>query len=189
MAKRKPKQDTRGPLQRALDNEQLAQSQSALDVITPEQRAKGTYTEGARPVNRGGTPVMRWLASGKLNETQGIAIQTCYRLWDIVGIKQATTASYGERIPGHANEEHRTALYLEAKDDLARIEGYFMGLKPYWTVFENVCRFDEPAGIAGSSLGFGTRSAEDRAHQVVCFVADIIATNEKLYPVQRILAA
>lgn len=189
MPKRKTKNDMRGALQRTLDNEHHAQAQSALDIITPEQRAKGTYTDGARPVNRGGTPVMRWLASGKLSETQGIAIQTCYRLWDIVGIKQAVTASYGQRIIGTGSEEHRAAMWLDARDDLARIEGYFDGLKSYWGVFENVCRFDEPAGVSGSRLGFGNRSAEDRAHQVVCFVADIIADKEGLQPVQRIRAA
>jgi hypothetical protein len=102
--KRQPKQDTRGPLQRAIDDEQREAAQAALDIITPEQRAKGTYSKGARPVNRGGTPVMRWLNAGTITPTQKIAIDTCNRLWNIVGIKQSTTASYGERIAGTGNE-------------------------------------------------------------------------------------
>jgi hypothetical protein len=189
MAKRKPKTDTRGPLQRALDDEQRAHQQAALDIITPEQRAKGTYTEGTRIINRGGTPVMRWLNAGTLTETQKIAIDICAKLWSIVGIKQSTTANYGERIAGTGNEELRTAVYLEAKEDLARIRDYFRGMDEYWSIWEMVCRFDEPAGLAGSSLGLGDRSAEVRANQIVRFMADFIATKERLMPVQRIRVA
>lgn len=189
MAKRgKKRVDTRGPLQRAHDREVVAAEQGYLAVITDEQRAKGTYDGERRIVNRGGTPVMRWIAAGKLSETQGLAIQTCLRLWAICGLEQRTTASYGENITATDHEsEHKVNMLIEAREDLYRIMGYFKGLEGWWQVFENVCRFNEPAGVAGSRLG-STRGAEDRAHTTVCFVADIIATKERLMPVTRIIA-
>ena len=159
-------------------------------IITPEQRAKGTYEGDQRIVNRGGTPVMRWLQAGKLSETQALAIQLCYSLWGRAGITQRVTANYGDRLPGNAPQsEDQANSELTARRDLHRVQGYFNGLEAWWGVFENVCRFDEPAGVAGSKLGFGNRSAEDRAHTTVCFVADIIATKEGLIPVARILSA
>ena len=66
----------------------------------------------------------------------------------------------------------------EALDDLKRIKGYVPG--KYWCVFENVCRFDQPAGTAGSDLANNTRSAIDAARIVVMFVADIVAMKERL---------
>lgn len=43
-AGRKRKPDTRGPLQRVLDNAKIEKDQSFLDVITPEMAAKGCYS-------------------------------------------------------------------------------------------------------------------------------------------------
>ena len=84
-------------------------------------------------------------------------------------------------------DERRTLNLIEAREDLYRIMNYTP--RPYWDVFENVCRHDEPAGIAGSRLGFGSRSAQDRAHTIVCFVADVIAMREGMLPTVRILVA
>ena len=165
---------------------EVERQQSILNVISPEQRAKGTYVGSSRIVNIGQSPVLRWHSIGRISETQLLAIQICYRLWDMVGLKQATTASYGERIPGNdVDDTYKALTVIEAKEDLERIENYVP--LAYWSVFENVCRFDEPAGIAGSRLGFGDRSAQERAHTVVCLVADTIAMKERLIPVTRIL--
>lgn len=188
MAKAKRKPSPLGPIATYQRGQELAEQQSALAVITPEQRAKGTYEgDGRRIVNRGGTPVARWLREGKLSPTQSLAIDTCNRLWALVGTEGRTTASYGERLAVSANEERRAITLIEAREDLYRIQDYVP--KPYWHVFENVCRFGEPAGIAGSKLGFGGRAAIERAHTIVCMVADTIAMREGLVPVVRILVA
>ena len=173
----------------------VADEQSRLDIITPEQRAKGCYTDGNRPVNRGGTPVARWVAAGKLSETQALAIALCYRLWDLTGVKQRTTASYDDLIKGGIdNVDYRAVTEIEAKEDLARITGYFRApMNQWWALFENVCRFDEPAGVAGSRLanciGKSADTAERRAYLIVCEVSDTIAMKERLIPNVRILAA
>ena len=184
-------QDQRGPLQRIMDREALEAEQSALDIITPEQRAKGGYEGGKRLVNRGGTPVMRWVKAGKLSDSQITAIEHCQRLWRITGTDQRVTSLYGEAFGGTGGTESESTIqrYLDAKEDLARIKGYFTGLDKWWGVFENVCRFDEPAGVAGSRLGVVGKEAMHRALTTVCFVSDIIATRENMtVPIGRIRA-
>ena len=161
----------------------------ALDGPTEAQLANGNYkredfihADNAQRVtayiNRGGTPLARWIAENKLTDNQRVAIAYVIRLWQLAGTERRITANYGERIPGGGNAEHRAVNEIEARQDLHTIQGYIPA--KYWDVFENCIRWDEPAGIAGSKLGFGGRSACDRAHQVVCFVADIIFEKERL---------
>ena len=169
------------------------------DTPTPAQLVNGTYELASLPspdnssriakvhINRGGTPVARWASQGRLTDTQALAIATCIRLWALVGTDGRTTANYGQRIAGQANEEHRMAMLIAARGDLYRIQDYVP--KPYWDCFEMVCRFDEPAGVAGSRLGFGNRSAQDRAHMIVCQVADTIAMREGMVAHDRVRVA
>ena len=177
MAKRKPKQ-------RALAEH--------IDGPTVAQLANGDYASALLPdphlnrtarvhLNRGGTTLARWERDNRLSETQLSAIGHCARLWDRVGLRQRLTASYGERMPGGGDTEAATVGTLQARDDLYRIIDYFPGpLRTYFGVFENICRHDMPAGVAGSNLCQSNRTAEARAHQVVCFVADIIHMKERL---------
>ena len=157
---------------------------------TPEQMARGGM-KGDYVIDESGLkawahrntnhdPVERWLDSNRIDQRQKAVIDMMRRLWDLTGIHQKLTASYGERIAGSICSETRSAMILDAKADLARIEGYFAGLESYLSIFVNVCRFGMSAGVAGNELGFGTRSSEVRAHQVVCFVADIIGTRERI---------
>lgn len=160
-----------------------------LDGPTPEQMAKGNvsridmiHADTAQRVtvhvNRGGTPLARWLDEGKLTDNQQRAIAHCLYLWRMCGLEQRVTANYGERIPGSVDSEMRASNEIEAREDLHRIMGYFP--RTWWQIFENVIRFDEPAGVAGSRLGMGSRTACERAHTAVCLVADIIFDRERL---------
>lgn len=162
-----------------------------IDGPTEAQRSNGHYVredmihadEGTRVtawVNRGGTPVMRWFHAKKIDDRQLAVINWCQKLWHIAGTTQRVCGAYGERTQASNTVELNAVRVLEASDDLKRIQGHFAGLDAWWQVFENVCRFDMPAGRAGGELGYGNRSAEDRAHTTVCFVADIIATKERM---------
>lgn len=153
--------------------EQLAKGDYHRDFVTHVE----TATKAMAHISAQ-EPVERWKRDGRLSDTQLAAIAFTRRLWAILGAQQKVTASYGERIPASASNEHLALRQIEAREDLHRISGYVP--HAYWCVFENVCRFDEPAGVAGSRLGYGSRSARDRAHTVVCFVADIIAMKENL---------
>lgn len=121
-------------------------------------------------------PVERWERAGRLSDTQRVAIYAVRRLWRLCGLSQRVTATYGERL-GRGNVESRAINEIEAREDLHRIQNYFP--QAYWDVFENVCRWGMPAGVVGGELGYGSRSAQDRAHQIVVFVADMIAMKER----------
>ncbi len=130
--------------------------------------------------NTGHDPVARWEASGKIDQRQKAAIDIVRRLWDIVGIRQKITASYGERLGNGGCVELRANMVLDAMKDLERIEGYFFGLRQWWSVFENCCRFGEPAGQAGMAVGYAPKTAQTRALTTVQFIADIIADKERI---------
>lgn len=138
--------------------------------------------QGGVDINRGGSPLCRWRAAGEITPTQDLAIQHVLRLWDLAGIPLTpVTAGYGERVAGwQGDEPERLAnARLDAADDLARIQGYVP--LPYWQVFENCIRWDEPGGRAGSKLmGWNERNSAQRALTVVQFVADVICMNERL---------
>lgn len=142
---------------------------------------RGNEFKSTTKRNLKASPLAMWKAQNMLTATQEAAIAYCIRLWEFLPPMPATTAQYGERIPssdsGHESEAAVNA-WLDAIDDLRRVEGYIP--RSYWQVFENCIRFDEPAGVAGSSLGYTGRSGKAKAHVIVCFVADIIAMKEGL---------
>lgn len=177
MAGRNKRGKAVGALQRLYNAQAVANDQSHLMVITPEQRAKGTYSGERRIVNNH-DPVMRWIALGRLSESQQHAIGYVRRLWEIAGLERSLTANYEGLARGGGCAERRASIEIDAREDLHRVQDYIP--PQYWSVFELVCRFGEPAGVAGSTLGFGDRSAQDRAHTIVCFVADLIAMKERL---------
>lgn len=161
-----------------------------LDTPTPEQMAKGGYqrryvthvednTKAMAHISLH-SPVERWLKGGRLSDSQYAAIELVRRLWRLAGLYQKLTATYGERIPG--NTEAATHAEIDARRKLHALQDCIPGGagSGYWMVFEQVCRYDEPAGVAGSRLGYGTRSGAERAHTIVCMVADIIAEEEGL---------
>lgn len=163
-----------------------------LDGPTAAQLANGdyaretiihgdTFRRETVHLNRGGTPLARWKRDKALTDGQIAAIDHCLRLWHIVGYSPRLVASYGERIPITGSSETMTNTQIDARDDLYRIIDYFPGpVRTYWNVFENICRHDMPAGVAGGELSKSNRTADARAHQVVCFVADVIAMKERL---------
>jgi hypothetical protein len=138
-----------------------------------------TGTKAKAAINRGGSPVCRWEASGKLDNTQMAVIAMCQRLWRLAGLQQRVTATYGERVFGMGNVELAAMNEIEARSDLKRISGYFPGkLSNYWDVFENICRHGIPAGVAGASVSFDSKAATARSLTIVRFVADYVATRE-----------
>ena len=125
-------------------------------------------------INRGGTPVARWKAANLLSDSQVAAIDHCETLWARLGGKALVMDL--ARIPG-AGQGNGWAEQ-EALDDLKRINSYFPA--KWWSVFENVCRFDEAAGFAGSALTECRNDQVTAARTTVQFVADVIAMKERL---------
>lgn len=179
MARRKTKQPKDDPERVANDQEgHCSPAQAALDhggyrrgfVTHVETNTKATAFISSHD------PVERWLRDGRLSDSQEVAILAVRRLWRLTEQVRPVTANYGERIGGTSHIESRAITEIEAREDLHRMQEYVP--KPYWDVWENCCRHGMSAGVAGAELGFGTRSAQDRAHQIVCQVADTITWKE-----------
>jgi hypothetical protein len=147
------------------------------DQVSPFARQHGAYVkDGNRGVmNRGGTPVARWRSAGLLSEMQMSAIEFCVKLWEKAGTQRGLVQDLLKVV---GNEPGSGMAQQEALDELQ----WFKDRIPhgYWQVFENVCRFDMPAGTAGSALANNNRSAIDAAQLCVRFVADLIATWKRM---------
>lgn len=148
----------------------------------------GNYSEARNiRVNRGGTPIARWTSAGKLTDTQVAAINHCIRLWDAISTSGGLVANLDRTVFGSPGDG--SWREIEARDSLKRICGglnqegeYEPGYVPgkYWSVFESVCRFDEPAGYAGSRLTEVKDEQVGAARLTVQFVADIVYQREHL---------
>lgn len=157
-------------------------------LVNPFAAAHGAYDEakvvdldgslGGRPMsivkvmlNRGGTAVDRWIANdpaGLFGEPQQSAIRYCRNLW--------RRAEGGLRAIDPAALKADAPLGWSQSEALAELRQLKAGVPPrYWSIFENVCRFDEPAGTAGSRLATNSRSAVDAAKLTVAFAASLIA--------------
>lgn len=142
----------------------------------------GSKTQTKKNLNA--SPLIQWRAQGMLEPHHEDVIKLCLHLWEFLPPMPTITGQYGERIPGNdtgEESEHAVNAAIDAKDKLARIQGYFPDrLRHYWSVFENCIRHDMPAGVAGGDLGFTSRSGRAKAHVIVCFVCDKIADKEGL---------
>jgi len=177
MAKRtKLKIDTRGPLQKLADAE--AANDHAAPLVNEFAAKHGDYDRNlTKVVNRGGTPVDRWLAAKQLSSTQERAIGHCLTLWlKMRSPSRGLVANLDRTAFGTTQHSRDTAD--DAIDQMAEIKAGIPA--QYWAIYESVCRDGEPAGVAGSTLANNKRSSIDAARTVVCFVADLIAMRYRL---------
>jgi len=175
-----------GPIQRIL-NRQNAERHADVHTIGPvvnDCAAKhGDYQPVAQTgemrhalINRGGTALDRWKRDGLLSESQLAAIAHVARLWRLTDTSARLVANLDRTVfgcPGDGN-----VAEIEARSDLRRIRESFH--PTYWDVFENVCRFDEPAGVAGSKLANDDPTRRTMARTIVCLIADHIYMRERL---------
>ena len=156
--------------------------QEAEPLVNPFAARHGDYGRDRRAGkssnmrNRGGTAVDRWEKAGLLSPTQLAAIAHMQRLWLIVEAGPRLVANLERTVFGCPGEGNLAEI--EARQDVNRISGGFP--PPYWNLFENVVRFDEPAGTVGSRLANVSRSGAEAARIVVCLVADTIYLRERL---------
>lgn len=183
--------DKRGPLQRVLDRERgpvieigaEAAYQDTAPLVNQFAERHGDYEHDSkygdqrkRLINRGGTPIARWRSAGHLSDGQNAAIDHCIGLWCAIERSGKLVANLDRTVFGCPGDGH--SAEIEARDDLQRIKGYFP--PKYWSIFESVCRFDEPAGFAGSRLCTVKDEQVATARTVVQFVADVISMKERL---------
>lgn len=114
--------------------------------------------------------VDRWLAEGGpgFDEPQRAAIDHCRSLWAMIGT-QRLCANYTGTIGGEGDAEGQAfalSQLAEYQEDIPNA---------YWRAFENVVRFDMPAGQAGSHLAKTTSQQQAHAKAATGFVASLIA--------------
>jgi hypothetical protein len=127
-------------------------------------------------LNRGGTAVDRWIANDTRDmfaESEQRAIRYTQNLWVRVegGLRAVDPSADVVDAPLGWSQQ-------EALVELKRLEGRVP--RAYWDVYENVCRWDEEAGVAGSKLASNSRSAIDAAKTTVAFTASLIAMWRRL---------
>lgn len=178
-------------------DEQLGAELAARIGVPAEQIARGGLVPGKVvdlsgelgermtmiPVllNRGGTAIERWLSSDAkrpsaqrlFGEHEERAIRYCQGLWTRAEGLLAAIDPTRDRVwapLGWSQQEAMTELSL-LQDRVPA---------PFWRCYENVVRFDEEAGAAGSSLATNSRSAVDAAKTTVAYTASLIAMWRRL---------
>ncbi|TCD04265.1 hypothetical protein EYB45_08430 [Erythrobacteraceae bacterium CFH 75059] len=152
----------------------------ALEKPTPEQLARGGYVEetiinaetNTRAIvmrNRESTILQRWINAGEFDEPSLRVIADCLRLWEMIPSPQVTSR-YAERLS--VSRSHDGLRAHQARADLAHMAS--MVPAQYWRVYEDVVRFNAPAGLAAAGIDT-SRSASNSARLVVRFVASVIA--------------
>ena len=181
MAKGAAKRRAVGPVQRLIDRQKV--EETSAPAVNMFAARHGDYEPAARTgemrravINRGGTAIDRWRRDGLLSDSQQAAILHCQRLWRLIGSSGRLVTNFDRTVFGGAGEGNLAEI--EARDSIHRIRSGFP--LAYWDVFENVCRFDEPAGAAGSRLANDSRSAAGAARLVVGLIAETIFMRERL---------
>lgn len=171
---------------------EAAAAEQLIAIVNSHAQAHGAYEhaevvdlggedgEGRQKIfqavlNRGGTAVERWFvndSAGLFDEPQRQAVRYCRSLWARAGGVTAIDPA-ADRVDGVEGWSQQEALD-ELHDLKHRVPAR------YWNVFENVCRFDEEAGVAGSALAGNKRSAVDAAKTTVALVASLIAMWRRL---------
>lgn len=153
--------------------EQLANGEFERDFVTHV----GTNTKAMVYRRRDSDILHKWIAEPNAGVLFPIQAQRfigdCILLWAKVGSAKVT-AQYGERITGSGHYDgfdQKSAL-----DQLHRFKGLLGPYqRHYWTVFENVVRHNEPAGVAGSHFANNPAQRIQSAKLITSMVATDLA--------------
>lgn len=129
--------------------------------------------------NRGGTTVERWQSSGSLSEAQIEAISLFTWAWQLSIGEQRVTANWSLApvVRGVPLEDWMNTQ-ADAEEILRQMhrEVFARAGGPYYSVWLNVVIFDEPAGVAGSRLGFTSKQAQAAAKTIVSLLSNQLAS-------------
>jgi hypothetical protein len=152
-----------------------------LVAPTPEQMAKGNVaplfvvrvedwtTAKAHKVSN---HLDQWFSARLpgFEEPARNAIDWCMVRWEARGVIGKQCANYS---PTCGSGGGNVVRDIELRDDLDRVRADIRVPDRYWSIFENVCRWGEPAGKAGFENNNPQAIASARA--VVGLVANLIA--------------
>lgn len=157
-----------------------------LVTPTPEQMAKGNITSGfvvhvdtwtTAKAHRVSNQLDQWFAEGRPGFEDGAraAINWCQARWEARGIIGRQCANYS---PTSGTGGGNTLRDIEMRDELDEMKALFP--PRYWDIFENVCRWGQPAGVAGSDQANNNPQAISAARAIVGMIANMIAMELRL---------
>lgn len=152
-----------------------------LDGPTEAQLANGDYvrdfvtngdtaTKSMAHINRASFIIDRWLEDERHFPPGAVqAVRACQFYWARLKSPRLI-AQYGERIPGAQSDG------IGETEALSELAWMAKGIPlAYWDTFENVARWNEPAGVAGSAWANNTPQQVQSAKVITGFVACLIA--------------
>ncbi len=151
--------------------EQLKHERFDRDFVTHAE----TNTKAMAYRKRDSSILEKWIREGGPGFDQGAqrVIADCIVFWRRMG-NPKVTAEYGERTAKGTNDNETSRE--EASDEIHyRKKLLGAGMNEYWDVFENVVRYNEPAGKAGSRFAKNTPSSIQSAKVITGFVASFLA--------------
>lgn len=103
------------------------------------------------------------------------AIEWCQARWEARGVIGRQCANYS---PTSGSGGGNVVRDIELRDELDEMRDLFPSA--YWFVYENVCRWGMPAGVAGSDQARNSPQAISAARAIVGLIANMIAQRKGL---------
>lgn len=176
MARAKKKPQPEEPLVNAFAARHGDYGETTISVTAGEFPDEPSHKQKRVTMNRGGTTVQRWLATGSLNESETSAIAHYCRAWHTIHSEQRVTANLSPMafVRGTGDAETRHAIVIQASELLGLLDDRIFDLAPpyYKSVWQDIVIFDRPAYEAGGK----NRASAERAKTICLFIADMIAT-------------
>lgn len=152
-----------------------------LVAPTPEQLAKGNAKSGfvvhvdswtTAKAYRVSNVLDRWFDEGRngFEAPARAAIEWCQVRWEARGVIGRQCANYSPTCGSGGGEVVRD---IELRDELDDMKALFPDR--HWFVFENVVRWGQPAGVAGSDFANNDPQAIASARAIVGMIANMIA--------------
>jgi hypothetical protein len=156
-----------------------------LVAPTPEMMAKGNvlakfvvHVEDwtTAKAHRVSNILDQWFDQGQpgFDDPARAAIDWCLVRWEARGVIGKQCANYS---PTCGTGGGNVVRDIELRDELDDVRKSIRVPAVYWDVFENVCRWGEPAGVAGSDFANNNPQAIASARAIVGLVANLIASD------------
>lgn len=157
-----------------------------LVAPTPEQIAKGNIvsryqvhveTWTTAKAHKVSNQLDQWFDAGLpgFEAPARAAIEWCQARWEAWGVIGRQCANYS---PTSGTGGGNVVRDVELRDELDEMRAMFP--PAYWRVFEGVCRWGMPAGVAGSDLARNNPQAISAARAIVGLIANMIAQRKGL---------